>query len=208
MDDDIPLRWLRAQRALDLRPTSSTDDPDAAFSVIQPTELTDPREFLQPRAVVLTVGVALARETSHPTTDDDPFPAYVDRLAEADVTAIGFGTGLFFPTVPGSLIQAARRYGIAVFEVPRHTAFISILNTVTEERARRSRREQEGLVVTQEKLSAAAVRGGLDELLTVTARQLDAAVAVTDSDGRLHGHHNRTGQSAVTVAREQRASGV
>lgn len=212
MDDDIPLRWLRAQRALDLRPIVGTGDPEAVFSVIQPTELVDPREFLQPRAVVLTVGVALARETSSRPTDDepddDPFPAYVDRLAQAEVTAIGFGTGLFFPTVPDSLVQAARRRGIAVFEVPRHTAFISILNTVTEERARRSRREQEGLVVAQEKLSAAAVRGGLDELLTTAARQLDAAVAVTDSDGRLHGSHDRTGRSAVAVAREQRASGA
>lgn len=205
MDDDIPLRWLRAQRALDLRPIVGTGDPEAAFSVIQPTELVDPREFLQPRAVVLTVGVALTRDRAG---EDDPFPAYVRRLAEAEVTAIGFGTGLFFPSVPSSLVETARNYGIAVLEVPRHTAFISILNTVLEERARRSRREQEGLVVAQEKFSAAAVRGGLDELITVTARHLDAAVAVTDSDGRVHGHHDRTGHSAVAVARVQRSSGA
>lgn len=212
MADDIPLRWLRAQRSLDLRLLSPPGDPEAGFSVIQPTELTDPREFLQPRAVVLTVGVALARETEPSATggdpSPDPFPAYVDRLAEAGVTAIGVGTGLFFPAVPDSMVKAARGHGIAVFEVPRHTAFISILNAVTEERARRSRREQEGLVVAQEKLSAAAVRGGLDELITTTGRQLDAAVAVTDSDGRVHGHHDRTGQSAVPVARRQRASGA
>ncbi|MGV0868957.1 helix-turn-helix domain-containing protein [Corynebacterium kalidii] len=205
MTDDIPLRWLRAQRSLDLRMLCPPGDPEAGFSVIQPTELTDPREFLQPRAVVLTVGVALSRDVSD---DNDPFPAYVDRLAEAGVTAVGVGTGLFFPAVPDSLVTAARGHGIAVFEVPRHTAFISILNAVTEERARRSRRGQEGLVVAQEKLSAAAVRGGLDELVTTTARQLDAAVAVTDSDGRVHGHHDRAGRSAVAVARRQCASGA
>ncbi len=208
MTDDIPLRWLRAQRALDLRQLAAPADPEAGFSVIQPTELTDPREFLQPRAVVLTVGVALSREHADGADGQDPFPAYVDRLAEAGVTAVGVGTGLFFPAVPDTLVRAARGHGIAVFEVPRHTAFISILNTVTEERARRGRREQEGLVLAQEKLSAAAVRGGLDDLITTTARQLDAAVAVTDSDGRVHGHHDRTGRSAVAVARRQRASGA
>lgn len=209
MADDLPLSWLYAQQSLDLRPVAGAGTPTAAtettgFSVVQPTELADPREFLQPRAVVLTVGVSLA--DSGTGSDDDPFPAYVARLAEADVAAIGFGTGLYFRTVPSSLVSAARRHGIAVFEVPRHSAFISILNTVLEERARRSRRDQENLVAVQGRLSTAAVDGGMDALLTATASHLTAAVAVTDSDGRLHGHCDYAGTSAVAVARQQRAS--
>lgn len=205
MSDDLTLAWLHAQRDLDLRPVAGTGVPGAGFSVIQPTELTDPREFLQPHAVVLTVGVAL---TPDRVGRDDPFPDYVRRLAEAQVTAIGFGTGLFFPTVPPSLVTTAREHGIAVIEVPRHTAFISILNTVLEERARRGRREQERLVVVQEKLSTAAVDGGLDALLAATSRHLDAAVAVTDDDGRLHGRQDAGALSAVATARRQRDSGA
>ncbi|MEJ6550486.1 helix-turn-helix domain-containing protein [Corynebacterium sp. USCH3] len=205
MSDELPLSWLRAQHSLDLRPVGDTHVPGAGFSVIQPTELTDPREFLQPHAVVLTVGVALTSERSG---EDDPFPAYVRRLADAEVTAVGFGTGLFFPTVPSSLVDAARDHGIAVFEVPRHTAFISILNTVLEERERRSRRDQEHLVVVQEQLSAAAVDGGLEALLDATASQLDAAVAVTDNDGRVHGRRNHGDYAATTPARGQLASGA
>lgn len=202
MLDELPLTWLRAQRSLDLRPVT-TGGRHTGFSVIQPTELVDPGEFLQPRAVVLTVGVAL-----HMSDDDDPFPAYIARLAEAEVAAVGFGTGLFFPTVPPSLVTAATEHGIAVFEVPRQTAFISILNTVAAERERRSLREQDHLMTVQDTLSAAAVDGGLDELIRAAATHLDAAVAVTDSDGQLHGRTDAAGFSAVTIARQQRASGA
>lgn len=190
--DWLPLSWLRAQRRLDLRPIVDTAQENTPFSVIQPTELPDPREFLLPGAVVLTVGVALVEE-------EDPFPSYVGRLADAGVTAIGFGTGLFFTGVPSALVDAARDHGIAVFEVPRHTAFISILNTVHEERTRRSRRDQDHLLLVQEELSASAVRGGLDELLSSAASSLEAAMAVSDNDGRLHGHHDHGGLSAAEV---------
>jgi purine catabolism regulator len=192
MSDDLPLSWLRDQEHLDLR-TVVPAPPGATFSGIQPTELSDPREFLQPGAVVLTVGVALSRET-------DPFPDYLARLTEARVAAVGIGTGLFYPQVPTELADAARHHGIALYEVPRHTAFISILNTVQDERARRARREQEHLVTVQEQLSAAAVRGGLDALLTDTASHLAAAVAVTDDDGRLHGRCDRTTARGVLLS--------
>uniref|UniRef100_UPI0025DA60DD PucR family transcriptional regulator ligand-binding domain-containing protein n=1 Tax=uncultured Corynebacterium sp. TaxID=159447 RepID=UPI0025DA60DD len=200
MPESFPLSWLQAQQHLDLHPVVTTDTT-AEFSVIQPTELTDPREFLLPGAVVLTVGVALVREEA-------PFPAYVAHLAEAQVTAVGFGTGLFYPEVPDALVSACRDGGIALFEVPRHTAFISILNTVAEERARRDRRDREHLIAVQEQLSAAAVRGGMDALLTDTASHLSGAVAVTDNDARLLGRCDRTAGngtllSAVEVGREQ-----
>lgn len=203
MPELLPLTWLRAQEHLDLRavvpaaPTGGT----VGFSVIQPTELLDPREFLEPHAVVLTVGVALSRET-------DPFPDYVARLAEAQVTAIGVGTGLLYPTVPTALADAARDHGIALFEVPRHTAFISILNTVADERARRARRAQDQLLAVQEQLSAAAVRGGLETLLTDTASHLAAAVAVTDEAGRLEGRCDRTGTDGTVLSAVDTARGL
>lgn len=198
------LSWLSGQQHLDLRVIVDAP-PGTGFSVIQPTELTDPREFLHPQAVVLTVGMALAREV-------DPFPDYVARLAESQVSAIGFGTGLFYPDVPTDLVEAARTHGISVIEVPRHTAFIAILNAVAAERARQATREQERLIAVQELLSAAAVRGGMDALLAETASHLNCAVAVTDNDGRLHGHVDPTGPagslSAVEEGRRATRSGA
>lgn len=181
----LPLSWLVAQRHLDLRVACGAVTDSTGFTVIQPTELPDPREFLRPDAVVLTVGLALFR-------DPDPFPAYLDRLAEAQVAAVGLGTGLFYPGIPDDLVQAASQRGITVLEVPRHTAFISILNAVQGERARRERLDQEHLVAVQEQLSASSVRGGLPALVTDTAVHLGAAVAVTDNDGRLQGHCDHT----------------
>ncbi|WP_066585156.1 PucR family transcriptional regulator [Corynebacterium provencense] len=194
MPDDLPtlrLPWLYAQHNLDLRPLVPAT-PDRGFTVVQPTELTDPGEFLAPQAVVLTVGVALSREHG-------PFPAYIDRLADAEVTAVGFGTGLFYPRVPPELVDAARHRGVALFEVPRSTAFISILNTVQAERTRRARLDQEHLISTQEQLSTAAVRGGVTALITDTASHLAAAVAVTDNDGRVQGRCDRTTADGVRL---------
>lgn len=189
MDASIPLRWLLSQQHLKLRPVvTAPTAPD--FTVVQPTELEDPREFLQPGAVVLTVGVSL-QEAS--------LADYAARLAESGVSAFGFGTGLYFPTIPDSLIDACRTINLTLFEVPRETAFISLLNTVQDEVSRRSRIEQERLLTVQEQLSAAAVRGGVEALLIDTASHIRAAVAVTDDDQRLLNHHNFVTDAGDTV---------
>lgn len=189
----ITLSWLCAQQDLNLRLLVAPPAPSVGFTVIQPTELLDPREFLHHNAVVLTVGLALAQEP-------DQFTDYVARLAEAEVVAIGFGTGLFYPTVPQELTNAAHDHGIAVIEVPRDTAFISILNAVHAEQTRQERLDQEHLIAVQEQLSTSAVRGDLPTLLTDTSSHLAAAVAVTDNDGRVQGKCDRTTESGVLLS--------
>lgn len=202
MPENLRLHWLYAQSHLDLRPVIHGDA--AEFSAVQPTELADPGEFLQHGSVVLTVGVSL---------DDDHLPSYAAILADSGVAALGFGTGLYFPTVPDSLIEACRDLGLALFEVPRHSAFISVLNTVRDEQARRSRIAQERILTVQEQLSSAAIRGGLQPLLTDAASHLRASVAVTDNDARTLGHADHvtdagTRLTAVDVAKQQLRSGA
>lgn len=100
--DQLQLRWLLGHRGLELTPIVSGD---AVFQEVQPTELTDPGEFLRPGALVLTVGLAFAN-------NPQAYGEYVHKLAEAQVAAIGFGTGLVFDEVPGPLIAAARAAGV------------------------------------------------------------------------------------------------
>lgn len=167
----LSLTWLYRQKDLDLRSWHLSGDN---FRIIQPSELVDTAEFVQPNSVILTVGVVIP----------DSYEAYVRRLKDAGAVGIGFGTGLVSPTVPPALIDAARTNNISIFEVPRSTPFTAILSTVQEEYARRRLRAQQQLLDAQELLNDIAIDSGVSELVAATAERLDATIAVADNDGR------------------------
>ena len=171
----LDLKWLYSQGQLKLReilPTTST------FDVIQISELVDPTDFISPNSVVLSVGIAFADTPEN-------LRAWAHRLATAGVIAIGFGSGLTFPQVPQTLIDASRHLGLGLFEVPREIPFISITSAVRDEQTRRAGRLQQELLLEQERLNSIAISGGIDALCRYTAEFLHGAVAIVDSDGRV-----------------------
>ncbi|MGO1275831.1 helix-turn-helix domain-containing protein [Corynebacterium variabile] len=199
----LPLSWLYSQSHLQLRSIVASPTR-TGFSAVHPIELEDPAEFLAPDAVVVTVGIPLRDYSSD--RFDEAVHTYVARIAASGATGIGFGTGLFFRHVPTALVDAVREHQMALFEIPRPVPFMSILSAVQEERARRARLAQEQLIAVQQQLTAAAVSGGMEALLATTANRIDAALAVTDNDGRPHAGHSHAGIDAVWVARLQRTS--
>ncbi|MDU0479218.1 PucR family transcriptional regulator [Staphylococcus chromogenes] len=198
--DHISLNWLYQQKKLELTPI--VHGP-ATFRVISPTELLDPTEFLSPDSLVLTLGLSFEN-------NQNSWESYVQRLAAAGVTAIGFGTGLVFPAVPFELISAAEQHRMGLFEVPRHIPFVSIIQTAHDELVRRSNRATERLLDIQEKLNRAALKGGIDQLLTDTASLLKAGVCLIDNDGRVVGAASADGISAQYFAKSfvQRTGGT
>lgn len=172
---DMDVRWLYTQSQLKLReilPTNKT------FDVIQISELVDPTDFISPNSVVLSVGIAFA-ETPDGLRD------WAHRLADAGVIAIGFGSGLTFPQVPQTLIDASLHLGLGLFEVPREIPFISITSSVRDEQTRRAGRLQQELLLEQERLNSIAISGGIEALCRAAADYLGGAVAIVDSDGRV-----------------------
>lgn len=190
--DHLQLRWLLGHRGLELTPIVSGD---AVFQEVQPTELTDPGEFLRPGALVLTVGLAFAN-------NPQAYGEYVQKLAEAQVAAIGFGTGLVFDEVPGPLIAAARAAHIPVFEVPRHIPFLSISSLVHGEHSRRAQRALAQQADFQEELNLAAVGGDLTDILTTLRTLLNVATAVCDDHGTALAHVEYEGLDARIIARQ------
>lgn len=189
--EQLSLNWLYQQKKLELTPI--VHGP-AEFSVISPTELVDPTEFLSPDSLVLTLGLSF--ESGHQSWSE-----YVEKLAAAGVTAIGFGTGLVFPSVPAELIAAANDKRMGLFEVPRHIPFVSIIRTAHEELVRRSNRATDRLLDIQEKLNRAALRGGIEQLLRETSELLRASVCVLDNDARIRGSVPFSSLSAELFAR-------
>lgn len=167
---DLTFTWLLHKPELALREVVA---PSAnGFALAQTNELEDATEFIQPDSLVLTVGIAFK---DHPAD----LGRYVDHLADAGAVAIGFGTGLTFQAVPEEVVDAARRRGIGVFEVPRRIPFISILTAIHQEKRRRSQREQQQLIDAQEHLTRRAIPGSLDTLVAAAADLFEANVRIT-----------------------------
>ena len=190
MAEALTLGWLYGQSDLDLRPLHRGAEE---FTVVQPSELVETAEFVQPGAVILTVGVALRA---------DRIDAYVQRLREAGAVAIGYGTGLVEDRVPAALVAAAGAAGLSVFEVPRRVPFTAILSAVQEEYARRRLQQQQRLLDFQEVLNDIAVEHGVVELVDTAALHLAATVLVIDNDGRLVvGHGGGPGERQALAER-------
>ena len=82
------------------------------------TELLDPTPWLKGGEVLLTTGIQL--------TDVKRQRAYVKRLADHRIAAVGFGTGFMFEEIPEALVDAAQALSLPLFEVPYELPFIAI----------------------------------------------------------------------------------
>ncbi|MBZ8177375.1 hypothetical protein GSS88_06135 [Corynebacterium sp. 3HC-13] len=192
--DALELRWLLRQTRLQLRPIW---EHSAKFRAVHTSELHMPGEFLPDASIVLTLGMAFEK-------NPEDFWDYAAHLAENSVVGVGFGTGMVFPEVPPHLIDACHHHGIALFEVPRSTAFLSITSLVSEEFARRARRQRDQAARTQAALDQAAVTHGLSGLMARLAEALDADLAVVDDDARIYA---QVGERALNQARRYLSRG-
>ena len=103
---------------------------DAPVPWVHSSDLADPAPFLEPGQVLLTTGTQFGADTGH----DDPagFDAYVARLREAGIAALGFGTEVVRST-PELLVDACARHGLPLIEVPYRVPFIRIGRPSTNE---------------------------------------------------------------------------
>ena len=175
---DLTFRWLFQQSELGLRPLAGNNAEQCTFTTVHVSELRNPAEFTLPGAIIMLVGLDFVDKPGE-------FATYARVLADAGVAGIGFGTGIAFADVPDELVDAAVQHGLVLFEVPRPVPFLSVTSAVSREQSRREQQRQTTLRKQQEKLSAAAWRGGLDDLCQVGARELAATVAIVSESGAL-----------------------
>ena len=181
---DLTFRWLFQQSELGLHPLTGNNPlagnnaEQRTFTTVHVSELRNPAEFTLPGAIIMLVGLDFVDKPGE-------FATYARVLADAGVAGIGFGTGIAFADVPDELVDAAVQHGLVLFEVPRPVPFLSVTSVVSREQSRREQQRQTTLRKQQEKLSAAAWRGGLNDLCQVGARELAATVAIVSESGAL-----------------------
>lgn len=175
----VPVRWLLGRRALGLVLRAGHAGVSAPIGVVTTTELTDPTPWLSGGELVLTTGIGLPE-------DDDGRRAYLYRLADAGVAALGFGVGVRMPATPRALIDAADERGLALFDVPLPTPFVALVQAVVNESARQQSQSSTHARNVQQRMTRAAVSGGPDATLRALASGCAGIAVLADRHGRIN----------------------
>ena len=146
---------------------------------VHSTELADPIPWLKGGEVLLTTGLQL----KGPKLQRE----LVDRLADHDIAALGFGTGFTHRRLPAALVNAAIKRDFPLFEVPYELPFIAIteraFTRLLDERYELLQRSMVGDVLAEalsghlypEDLQARLQPFGIGERLAVLAFRLPEA---------------------------------
>ncbi|MBS1906729.1 MAG: PucR family transcriptional regulator [Actinobacteria bacterium] len=199
MDQQPTLRTLLGRRDLHLRlvgseaalPAGSLDLP---LRWVHNSDLTDPTPFLAEDLALLTTGTQFA--------DDDPAGtrAYVHRLVDRGVVALGFGTEVHRSGIPADLADACAAAGLPLFEVPYGTPFIAVARAHSEAIAAQAYARRTWALETQRALSVAALRPhGLESTLTELSHRLRCWVGMYDAAGQLVHEHPAEGSSPAVA---------
>lgn len=174
---------------LGLQLLSGEESAQAHVRWVHSTELPDPTPWLKGGEVLLTTGLQLDGPRSQ--------REFVERLADHQITALGFGTGFTHRRVPAALVTAARKRDFPLFEVPYELPFIAITERafahLLDERYELLQRNMVGDILAEalsghlypEDLKARLRPFGIGERIAVLAFALEDPAAATSTVGRL-----------------------
>lgn len=157
---DLPVRWVHS------------------------SDLVDPTPFLADDLVLLTTG------SQFDESDEQGATAYVGRLVQRGVLALGYGSGVHRVGPPDELVAACAEAGLALFDVPYDIPFLAIARAHAEAMAAHAYARRTWALDVQRALAVAALRPrGLEATLAELARRLGCWVALFDSSGTVAQEH-------------------
>lgn len=163
---------LVRQRSFGLRIRAGAQAMDGLVDWVHVSELADPTPFLRPGTLLLTTGLQLGDAEE-----------YVARL---DVAGIGFGVGLSYQDVPGSLVETCERRGVPLLEVPLDTRFADIVRFVADDLARTAVRAVRSTVdIERALIRALATANPSAEIVKRLAKWVNGWVMAFDEHGRI-----------------------
>jgi DNA-binding PucR family transcriptional regulator len=114
---------LLRSKTLDLKLVAGGKGLNRAIRWVHVSELEDPTPWLKGGELLLTTGIGVGRTPVRQRT-------YLERLAKAGLSGLGFGLGFSFQRTPKGLVDAAERLAFPIFEVPYELPFIAITEAV------------------------------------------------------------------------------
>jgi purine catabolism regulator len=151
-----------------------TGDPAATIRWAHAVELLDPAPWLAGGELVLTTGLRLPRSAEGQRL-------YVDRLADANITGLGFGVGLGHDRIPPAVGRQCAARGLLLVEVPLPTPFLAISEAVADLLAQQASAAVRRTLEHQQRMARAALNAGVAGIVRSLAQALDAEVVVTDA---------------------------
>ena len=95
---------------------------DERLRWVEPSELDDPTPYLLDGEFLLTAGLPFVGDGGSEATVD----AYVRRLVEARVGALGFGLEPYFEAVPAAVVRACRQHNLTLVSIPGNIPFAAL----------------------------------------------------------------------------------
>ncbi|MBC6446125.1 PucR family transcriptional regulator [Actinokineospora xionganensis] len=149
---------------------------DRPIRWVYTTDLLDPGRYLSGGELVLT-GLIWRRGPE----DSETFAAAV---AAADVAAVAAGDAVY-GEIPLDLIEACRRHGVTLIEVPIDISFATVTEDVSRRLAEESGSGIAGVLSKRRRLVNAIAEGdGLDGLVRVWSHDNDIPCALLSTSGR------------------------
>lgn len=143
-------------------------------------ELDRPSEWLDPGWLMLTMGVRLRQRPSEQRR-------LIQELQELGATALGFGVGVAFKSVPPALLEEAEARDFPVVRVPAATQFHEISRLVFQSTVSNEAQTYARLTSLQQNLMRAfSDPDPLDSTLRRIGRFVNSTVAVISADGTVH----------------------
>lgn len=96
---------------------------------VEPSELEDPTPYLLDGEFLLTAGLPFVGDAGgadDAAGDGAGVDAYVRRLVQAGVVALGFGLEPYFSAVPEAVVEACARQNLTLVQVPSTVPFAAI----------------------------------------------------------------------------------
>src|ERR1700729_3003389 len=103
---------------LGLKLVSGQESAQRPVRWVHSSELPDPTPWLKGGEMLLTTGLGLEGPRAQ--------RELIERLADHQIAALGFGTGFSHKRLPAALVTAAGKRGFPLFEVPYDLPFIAI----------------------------------------------------------------------------------
>ncbi|CAM5666828.1 PucR family transcriptional regulator OS=Streptomyces tendae OX=1932 GN=GUR47_37955 PE=4 SV=1 [Streptomyces tendae] len=163
--------------ALKLTVRAGEDRLDVPVRWAHVSELADPVPYMEGGELLLITALKLDAE------DPEVMHRYVKRLAGAGVVGLGFAVGVNYDDVPEALVNAARKEGLPLLEVPRRTPFLAISKAVSAAIAADQYRAVTAGFAAQRELTRRALADGPEGLLAALAAQVDGWAALYDASG-------------------------
>lgn len=140
------------------------------------SELEDPTPWLSGGELLLSTGMLLRSDEQH--------RAFVHRLADHQLSGLGFGIGFSHPQVPPALLEAAAEREFPVFTVPYELPFIAVTEAAFTKLVNEQYAVLRRAIAAHERLERIVLsERGLEALAGTLATLIGAAVLVHDARG-------------------------